>query len=55
MSEKNIIIEAIYLKESNIETDEKTTYLKTASTIDKDWEKITAKLELEYFYHISER
>ena len=44
-----------YDKSDYIETDEKTTYLKTASTIDKNWEKITAKLELEYFYQISEQ
>tara|TARA_B100000965_G_scaffold383252_1_gene382298 strand:- start:1337 stop:1672 length:336 start_codon:yes stop_codon:yes gene_type:complete len=44
-----------YDKSDYIETDEKTTYLKTASTIDKDWGKIAAKLELEYFYQISEQ
>ena len=44
-----------YDKSDYIETDEKTTYLKTASTMDKNWEKISAKIELEYFFQISKQ
>tara|TARA_B100000579_G_scaffold129968_1_gene104943 strand:+ start:1205 stop:1915 length:711 start_codon:yes stop_codon:yes gene_type:complete len=44
-----------YDKSDYLDSDEKTTYMKTAGTIDKDWNKIKTKLEVEYFNQISEQ
>ena len=44
-----------YDKSDYLDSDEKTTYMKTAGTIDKDWNKIKTKLEVEYFHQISEQ
>jgi len=43
-----------YDKSDYLESDEKTTYIKGAGTLDKDWYKIQTKLEVEYFHQISE-
>ena len=43
-----------YDKSDYLESDEKTTYIKGAGTLDKDWDKIQTKLEIEYFHQISE-
>ena len=44
-----------YDKSDYLESDEKTTYIKGAGTLDKDWDKIQTKLEVEYFHQISEQ
>ena len=44
-----------YDKSDYLESDEKTTYLKGAGTLDKDWDKLQTKLEVEYFHQISEQ
>ena len=44
-----------YDKSDYLDSDEKTTYMKTAGTFDKDWDKIKTKLEVEYFHQISEQ
>jgi hypothetical protein len=44
-----------YDKSDYIDSDEKTTYIKGAGTLDKDWSKISTKLEVEYFYQVSEQ
>ena len=43
-----------YDKSDFIESDEKTTYLKSAITIDRDFNKVKTKAELEYYHQISE-
>ena len=43
-----------YDKSDFIESDEKTTYLKSAITIDRDFSKVKTKAELEYYHQISE-
>jgi hypothetical protein len=43
-----------YDKSDFIESDEKTTYLKSAITIDRDFSKFKTKAELEYYHQISE-
>jgi len=42
-----------YDKSDYIDSDEKTTYLKGLTTLDKSWRKISAKIEIEYFNQIS--
>ena len=37
-----------------IESNEKTSYIKGAGSIDKSWSKTKTKLEIEYFHQISE-
>ena len=44
-----------YDKSDYLESDEKTTYIKGAGTLDKNWDKIQTKLEVEYFHQISEQ
>tara|TARA_B110000014_G_scaffold148726_1_gene103577 strand:- start:150 stop:860 length:711 start_codon:yes stop_codon:yes gene_type:complete len=44
-----------YDKSDYLESDEKTTYIKGAGTLDKDWNKIQTKLEVDYFHQISEQ
>jgi len=44
-----------YDKSDYLESDEKTTYIKGAGALDKDWDKIQTKLEVEYFHQISEQ
>ena len=43
-----------YDKSDFIESDEKTTYLKSAITIDRGFSKFKTKAELEYYHQISE-
>ena len=43
-----------YDKSDFIESDEKTTYLKSAITIDRHFSKVKTKAELEYYHQISE-
>ena len=44
-----------YDKSDYLESDEKTTYIKGAGTLDKNWNKIKTKLEVEYYHQISEQ
>ena len=44
-----------YDKSDYIESDEKTTYIKGSGTFDKNWEKLSTKLEFEYFHQVSEK
>ena len=43
-----------YDKSDFIDSDEKTTYLKSAVSFDRNFEKLKIKLELEYYHQISE-
>jgi hypothetical protein len=43
-----------YDKSDFIESDEKTTYLKSALSFDQNYSKLKTKLELEYYHQISE-
>ena len=43
-----------YDKSDFIDSDEKTTYLKSAVSFDRNFEKLKMKLELEYYHQISE-